>query len=270
LGLGIPVARITERLGLSRTRWSQIENDHNMIAAAMIPALAELFELDDEELHDLEALRAAGGDRRQAWWLDYDDMLDDRFVRYCGLEHGASSLRTFNATVINGLLQTEEYAAALIANSPHVSELDRRKMLDVRLKRQQRFVDEPRLKVHAIVYEAALLGDLGSPGMLVRQLYHVADQIEELNQVLEVRVLPFSSRPSGLTGAGILILLDFARPELRTVVWEEHLRGNLRDDSDDLADFLSLIYGQTIERCLDREKSLEMILRRARTIESQS
>jgi hypothetical protein len=129
----------------------------------------------------------------------------------------------------------------------------------MRLKRQARLREAPRLRMQAIVYEAALRAELGSQPMLRRQLEHLTALIHELEATLEVRVLPFSSSPCEIIGAPTIHLLEFSRPDLQTVVWEEGWRGALSVESDDLADVLTLIFSHALERCLDREQSLDFI-----------
>src|SRR2546430_1229616 len=82
------------------------------------------------------------GETRQAgapgWWQQYSDILPKWFELYIGLEKAASIIRTYEVQFVHGLMQTEDYARAVIlianAHAP-AEEIDRR--VSVRMKRQQ-------------------------------------------------------------------------------------------------------------------------------------
>ncbi len=77
------------------------------------------------------------------WWHHYSSILPSCFQAYIGLEEAAALIRTYEAQFVPGLLQTEDYARAVIRlgrmNTP-ADEIDRR----VRLREQrQRLLTGP-------------------------------------------------------------------------------------------------------------------------------
>ncbi len=257
--LGVPVAKITEVLGISRTRWSQIENDHTMIAPGSLREIGDLLDFGEVELSELETLRKAGRKANSSWWQQYDDIVNPTLLRYYGLEQGASSLTGYCATIVNGLIQTREYAETLISVNPEVSLFDRHRLLDLRLHRQEQLREGAGLKVNLLLFEPVLMYDLGSRHILIEQLDHIASLVEEMPDTLSIRVLPLNSPPTGVAGASNFALLDFESPHLHTVVWEEDVRGRLVDDDEESAQFQRLIFSQAEAESLDREKSLELM-----------
>ncbi len=268
LGIGVP--QVMKALAISRTRWSQIENDHTMIGANAIPQLASLFRLDQAEIDELVALRMAASTRRDAWWLSVGDLLDHEQARYYGLEYGATRLRNYSATLIVGHLQTEEYARTIISNHPDVSRADRDRHVEVRMERQRRLRGDNPLNLHILMTEAVLNYEYGSPAMLCRQLRYLADLIRELGDTLEVRIIPFSAPASAIVGASIYGLLDFPRPQLPCALWEESVRLHGITEDDEAVKFMELVHEEGTEKALNRDDSLQLIIDRADQLRSRS
>lgn len=258
--LQIDTSTIIQALGISRGRWSQIENDHTMIAANAIPLLQEPFGYGDHEIEQLKALRAAAADRRQAWWLGYAELLGPELLKYYGLEHGASRMRWYSPAIMIGHLQTEEYARALIGHRADVSRGDVARFWTVRQRRQERFRSGRVSRIEVLLTEAVLRNELGSPAILRRQLLHLVEQIEEMPDRLQVRVLPFSAPPSTVITGSIFSLLDFESEHLPTLAWQESIQQMGLFDDEDTVGFLELTYAEATELALDRESSLERIL----------
>jgi hypothetical protein len=71
-----------------------------------------------------------------------------------------------------------------------------------------------------------------------------------------------------MTGGSTVHLLDFDRPDLETVIWDEALLGQLRFEGDRLSGLISLMYEQAAERSESREVSREIIATKARALSS--
>src|SRR5262249_56133796 len=72
-----------------------------------------------------------------AWWPSYGDVVPAWFDAYLGLEQAASLIRSYEVQFIPGLLQTEQYARAVLrlADDATGERLERR--LAVRMHRKQ-------------------------------------------------------------------------------------------------------------------------------------
>ena len=261
--LGVKVADITKELGISRTRWSQIENDHGMIPVDSLVQLAEILKFDEVELAELVQLREAGGQVDRGWWLRYDDIVYPELLRYYGLEQGATKLSGFNATIFNGLLQVESYAEILISVSPEVSVFDRTRLLELRMRRHRQVAEDSGLKLDLVLFEPALMYSLGRPNVLAAQLDYVVTLLEQHPERISLQLLPLDSPATVASGAANFAILDFASPHLPPVVWEEDSRGRLSDYDEELAQFQRLIFTQAKDKSLDREETLHRIRMRA-------
>jgi transcriptional regulator with XRE-family HTH domain len=152
-------------------------------------------------------LDAAAKARRKGWWEDYeDDVLPDWFRRYVGFEQGASSLRCYQPQVVNGLLQTTDYMAALMRESPIQLASDQmRRRIELRRRRQEVLVrDRDPLECWVVLDEAVLRRVIGGPHVMRAQLDHLVDVALRPNVTLQV--LPFSSGAHPGIGSSFKIL----------------------------------------------------------------
>jgi hypothetical protein len=155
------------------------------------------------------------------WWQPYNDLLPAWFQMHLGLEGAASRLRSYQVQFVPGLLQTAEYARAIMLlehAAAATEEVDRR--VEFRMERQ-RLLDTPDAPdLWVVLDEAALTRPLGSTAVMRRQLRHLAEAAERPN--VTVQVVPFAR--GGLAGAGCAFtLLRFEEPELSDVVYLEQL-----------------------------------------------
>jgi transcriptional regulator with XRE-family HTH domain len=163
------------------------------------------------------------------WWQSYSDVLPSWFQAYVGLEEAAERIRTYEVQFIPGLLQTEDYARAVISvggwGLPRY-EIDRRVRL--RMERQHVLVRSETPRLWAVVDEAALRRPIGGPGVMRAQLEHLIEVTKEPNVVLQV--MPFRSGGHSAEG-GAFTILRFGDPELPDVVYVEQLTGALYLDN---------------------------------------
>jgi hypothetical protein len=126
------------------------------------------------------------------WWAVWEDALPTGFGIYVGLEAEAASLRVYEAQVVHGLLQTEEYARAVMTTvrrrqSP--AEIDR--LVKLRMKRQEALSKPDPLELWIILDEAVIRRAMGPPDLMKRQLAHLIEASQWPNVTLQV--LEFSS-----------------------------------------------------------------------------
>ena len=137
-------------------------------------------------------LDAARRSREKGWWESYDDdILPEWFARFVGLEQGASRLWSYEPQSVAGLLQTPDYAAAVISGaSTGFTEDQIARRVELRIRRQAVLsrAHDP-LQLWVVLDEAALRRVVGGPAAMRAQLDHVTDLAERPN--ITVQVLPF-------------------------------------------------------------------------------
>jgi len=178
--LGIQLRRLRESRGItaqeaarairgSESKISRIELGRNAIREIDVLDLLTYYGVGAVEREQLLSLAEQAN--RPGWWHRYNDILPDWFQSYVGMEEAANSIRIYEPQFIPGLLQTHEYAAAVLAvGDIPVSEAERHVIL--RKERQRRFT-EGRLKLWAIVEETALRRPIGSAEILRDQLRYL-------------------------------------------------------------------------------------------------
>jgi len=175
------------------------------------------------------------------WWQEYGDVLPSWFETYLGLEQAASMLRTHEAQFVPGLLQTEDYARAVVRlGLPGTSDDEVQRRADLRLRRQAVLTQDGAPRVWVILDETALRRPLGSREVLAAQLRHLLE-LSELPNV-SIQVLLHESGGHAAVG-GPFTLLRFADPDLPDIVYVEQLTSALyldkRQDTDRYAMVLS-------------------------------
>ena len=178
--LGTQLRRLRESRGItaqeaarairgSESKISRIELGRNAIREIDVLDLLTFYGVGAVEREQLLSLAEQAN--RPGWWHRYHDILPDWFQTYVGMEEAATSIRVYEPQFVPGLLQTHDYAAAVLAvGDLPVSEMERHVIL--RKERQRRF-DEGRLKLWAIIEETALRRPIGSVEILRDQLRYL-------------------------------------------------------------------------------------------------
>ncbi|MFI9323798.1 helix-turn-helix domain-containing protein [Kitasatospora aureofaciens] len=154
-----------------------------------------------------------------SWWHDYGDVLPAWFQNYLGLEEAAAEILSYEVQFVHGLLQTADYARAVIAAGCHGlqdEEIERR--VEVRRKRQDLLTAEHPPELLAVLDEAALRRPWGGPELMRGQLDRLLELAELPNVRLQVR--PLGGAALGAE-SGAFSVLAFSEAELADVVYLE-------------------------------------------------
>ncbi|MFJ1931653.1 helix-turn-helix transcriptional regulator [Kitasatospora sp. NPDC086801] len=187
---------------LSYSTLSRIESAKTPVSKEIVTALSEVYGLDARELRELLDLVERG--RRLEWFEtpEWEGAVAPHCSTYLGLEPVARELRTFQTTIIPGLLQTPGYARGIVAGHHLAVDEERAKhRVRARMERQRRFFASPPARTVLVINELALQLTIGSSTVMaaqVRHLLHVADMPN-----VKVRVVPLdqtiATPVSGLT-----------------------------------------------------------------------
>ena len=201
----------------SESKISRIELGRNAVREVDIADLLSLYGITDTTERE-QLLSLASQANQPGWWHRYQDILPGWFQAYIGLEESAESIRSYDAQFIPGLLQTEDYAAAVIALGEFSLE-ETERLVYLRKERQRRF-SSGGLRLWAIIDEAALRRPVGGGTNLMRaQFAHLLDSSDMPGFTLQVAPLPAGA----YAAPGSFSILRFAVPELPDVVYLEQL-----------------------------------------------
>jgi transcriptional regulator with XRE-family HTH domain len=214
---GITAQEAAREIRGSESKISRIELGRNAVREVDIADLLNLYGITDPGERD-QLLSLASQANQQGWWHRYQDVLPTWFQSYIGLEESAESIRSFDSQFVPGLLQTEDYSAAVIELGANSRE-ERDRLVFLRKERQRRFASGG-LRLWAIIDEVALRRPVGSAAMRRAQLEHLLDISNRPG--LTIQITPF------LTGAsyaapGSFSILRFATDDLPDVVYIEQL-----------------------------------------------
>jgi transcriptional regulator with XRE-family HTH domain len=200
----------------SESKISRIELGRNAVREIDIAHLLTLYGITDKA--ERELLRSLASRANQpGWWHRYHDVLPPWFQAYIGLEESAQSIRSYDAQFVPGLLQTEEYAAAVLALGDF--SLDEAERLVVLRKERQRHFAAGGTRLWAIVDEVALRRPVGGPAVLSRQLEYLGELSQQPWLTLQITPFPAVSHAA----PGSFCLLRFADPGLPDMVYAEQL-----------------------------------------------
>ena len=159
------------------------------------------------------------------WWHKYSDVLPGWFEFYVGLEEAASVIRCYELQFIPSLLQTPEYARALVLRGhAGLSADDVGRRVDLRMRRQERVTGPEAATLWAVMDEGALRRPIGGPKVMRAQLEHLIEVTRQPNVTLQI--LPFEHGGHAACG-GPFTILRFEAPELPDVVYLEQLTSAL-------------------------------------------
>ncbi|MEU4683521.1 helix-turn-helix domain-containing protein [Streptomyces xinghaiensis] len=219
---GMTAEAVAERLLVSQSKISRLENGRRSISQRDVRDLCGVYEVEDQRVVD-SLMQMAKESRQQGWWHAFGDI---PYSVYIGLETDAASVRNYESLLVPGLLQTREYAEAVIERiEPEAAPADKAKRVEVRMKRQERIHDPVSpLRFWAVVDESALHRVVGSPRIMREQL----EQLIELSHRphVTVQVLPYSvGAHPGMVGT--FSLLEFADAADSSVVYLEGVTSDL-------------------------------------------
>ncbi|WP_338698899.1 helix-turn-helix transcriptional regulator [Streptomyces sp. Q6] len=267
--LGSQLRRLRESRGITReaagysiraseSKISRLELGRVSFKARDVEDLLTLYGVSDDA--EREALLSLVKEANVAgWWHSYSDVLPGWFQTYVGLEGAASLIRGYEAQFVHGLLQTEAYAHAVVAQGMRgaaVEDIDRR--VTLRLARQKLLVSERAPDVHIILDEAALRRVQGGPDVMRGQLEHLIDAAALPHVTLQI--MPFSHGWHA-GESGTFTILTFPESDLSDVVFLEQLTSALYlDKREDVAQYEKAMEDLR-EQCPSPEDSLTLLHR---------
>ncbi|MEV0180637.1 helix-turn-helix transcriptional regulator [Streptomyces sp. NPDC050625] len=233
--LGSQLRRLREARGITReaagysiraseSKISRMELGRVSFKTRDVEDLLTLYGISDEA--ERESLLSLAREANVAgWWHSYSDVLPSWFPTYVGLEGAASLIRAYEVQFVHGLLQTEDYARAVVRRGmkgASVADVERRVAL--RLERQKYLVSENAPDFHIVLDEAALRRPYGDREVMRGQLQHLIEFSERPNVRLQIMPFGFGGH-SGESGA--FTILSFPESDLSDVVYLEQLTSAL-------------------------------------------
>lgn len=229
-------------------------------------ALLSLYGIPDRITELVDLAKAA---RERSWLSSYREAIPSQYLQYIEYEEAASVLRIYEPLLLPGLLQTKEYATAVIqrlADQGTSQELmDTR--IEIRMRRQRLLEQQNPPTVHFIVDEAAIDRLAGEPDTAQDQ---IARLIEVANRPdITIEVIPFTA---GLH-RGLLesfIVLEFADTEDSDVLYLETSKDMIvsHDEAGDISGYRE-VFEELSSISLGHDGTLAYLANLARRMKQQ-
>ncbi|WP_171059854.1 helix-turn-helix domain-containing protein [Streptomyces montanus] len=170
----------------SAAKVSRLERGITPAKARDVRDLATHYGASPEDTSEIEYLLSQAHNR--AWYKQYSDVTPGFLRRLISLEQGTERIITYEAFVVPGLLQTHDYARAVVeAALPQDSANERRVALRMERKRILKQPDRPHMT--ALLDQGVLMRPRGGPEVMCRQLEHLL----EMGHIpgINIRVIEF-------------------------------------------------------------------------------
>jgi transcriptional regulator with XRE-family HTH domain len=245
---------VAERLECSASKISRVETGRVSVSPRDVRDMLQIYGVPEDQRDSLVQL--ARESRQKGWWHAYGDSVQPHFGTYLGLESAASEIRIYEVNLIPGLLQTEEYARAVIsAGMVDKPRADIERSVALRMERQQ-VARTIMPKVWAVLDEAALRRQVGGPEVMRIQLEHLRE-VGSLRNI-SIQVIPFGGGAHPAMGRPFVIL-SFGEDLDPDVVYLEDLTSALWVENVDEIDRYNVFFHHLSATALSFESSAALM-----------
>lgn len=202
----------------SLARWESGRADGQVPSANSLDRLLAYYEVSDEEAARIMELRVVA--KTPGWWQNHE--VAKHYGTLIGLEAAATDMSSYEAQLIPGLLQTEEYARSVITSGAAAwrgTEEEIEDLVRVRIRRQEEWAARGTPHLWAIIGEAAIRQAVGGPSVTRDQLARLLDLSREQTR-LTLQVLPYSAGSHAAMEMACFAVVDVEAAELATVYVE--------------------------------------------------
>ncbi|WP_026425888.1 helix-turn-helix domain-containing protein [Actinokineospora inagensis] len=231
---GLTRDEVSDQTGINSVTLYRIETAKARPQGRTLTAMLTLYGTADDERAQLVALSKNA--LTQGWLQPFHAELSEEYTAYISFEAEAKSIRSYGSLFVPGLLQTEDYARAVIRGTmPKISNQEVEDRVRARMERQALLAADKPLTLWAIVDEAALHRDVGGAAAMRGQIKRLAEAAEQPNITLQVISFASGAHP-GMPGS--FVLLGFADPVDTDLIYIESIGGDLfLESGSDVATF---------------------------------
>lgn len=262
---GLTIEEVATGLECSVSKVSRLETGKGIPYRRDVRDLLNRYGVTDQAYRD-RLMRWVRDGNRQGWWDDFSDVLapdpadplvPDNFSRFIALEQDAGEARGFQTSIVHGLLQTEDYARAVLSTMSTADREATDRLVELRMRRQDRlYADEDPLVVHLILDEAVLHRPIGGEQVMREQLRRLLSDAQRPN--ITVQVLPFSVGAHRSVN-GSFTVLAFPGSDDNDLVYVEGHLGDLYLEREHDVKVYEQIFDALVDLCLSPEQSVTLV-----------
>ncbi|TKA12535.1 helix-turn-helix domain-containing protein [Actinacidiphila oryziradicis] len=254
---GLSFEQAAQTLDVTHATIRRMEKAEVGLKIPYVEKLLRLYEIPESEAECFLTMARQGNE--PGWWHDFRDVLPDWFSAFVSLEGEASMIRAYEPHYVPGLLQTEEYARAVLgAGMPKASAEMLERAVALRTERQKMLArpDPPLLWV--VMDETVLRRPVGGPDVMRGQIAALIEAAKKPNVLLQVMPFAAGTHPAMY---GPFHIFRFQVRELPDIVCAENLRDAVYFDRyEDVSVFLEALDGACVQA--EAPQSTEDILKR--------
>lgn len=253
--LGLRLDAVAKHVGVTQPTVTRMEKGKHRLTKQQLALLCELYGIADQDAAQLEEVRRAT--TAPDWRQDYQQLIDGPLGDVLGLETGAVRIRAHAGELIPGLLQTEEYATALMCEAPYIKANEVRRRVALRMRRQDGVLNG-RQDLVAVIGETAIRQHIGGPAVMQRQLAHLCEVAERDNIML--RLLPYTAGAHAASGSPFTVLaFDGEHIDLPTVVVVDTLTSALIYEQPDRVETYTQSFDMMMPKTLGEADTIKTI-----------
>jgi transcriptional regulator with XRE-family HTH domain len=250
-------AEVAEELEWSISKVNRIENGEVTISLTDLRALITFLGISDGSVVD-EMTRDARTARKRGWWDEsaYRPHLTPAMQQLIQYEAEAIAIRYFQPTLIPGVLQTAEYAKAVLDFWTELPAETRATRQEIRARRSKALFGQPgRGRFFIILDESVILREVGGPAVMADQLRFLLDVMK--TSAVPVRIVPLADGAL-ISQVGDFTILDLDADENAILYREAALEDNIRDDRETL-DRYRRVFEQMWDVALGVDESTRLV-----------
>ena len=221
---GLTREEVSDQTGINPATLYRIETAKVRPQRRTLIALLDKYAVTDQgQRADLIALSRQAA---QLGWLQaYESELPEQYTTYISFEAEARSVRNYESLFVPGLLQTEDYARAVIKGVlPLAHDTDIELRVHARLQRQESLRKKNPLRLWAILDEAALHRRIGGADVMASQLQALVAAATQPHVTLQVIPFDRGAHP-GMPGS--FVVMDFPDAADPALVYIDSMAGDL-------------------------------------------
>lgn len=263
---GLTLDEVAELMTCSTSKISRLETGKGIPKVPDVRELMRIYGVAADTERDM-LLRLVRDGREHGWWEPLTEgVTPERFVmdapgRYAALESDATAVRSFGLTMVHGLLQTEDYARAVItAGLPHHPQAEIDRLVELRLMRQDALLrsDPAALELHVVLDEAVLHREVGGRAVMAAQLRRILDL--STRSTVSVQILPFEAGMHR-AHAGQFVILEIPEELGSDVVYIEGHAGETYLDGRSDVDLYKDVFTDVVRFALPAAASRAVVAR---------
>ncbi|MEU9156090.1 helix-turn-helix transcriptional regulator [Streptomyces sp. NPDC048417] len=223
LGAGVSLEDAAKALRVKTLTIRRLEKAEVALKPLYVEKLLETFGADRQEIDEFVDLAEQANE--PGWWHSYRDVVPSWFTAYVSLETSAKTLRAYEPQYVTGLLQTPDYARAVLRGGlPNGSEEELVRRVELRLRRQSLLEREDAPTLWVVMEEAVLHRVVGSPDVMREQIERLLDVSQLAHVSLDIVLFAAGAH---VGACAPFTYFRFEEPELPDIVYSELLSASV-------------------------------------------